>query len=88
MGLSHVSVRWVLRLLTEEEKSAHVGASRQFLDIKSTDPTFLDRIITTDETWVHYYEECLWYGRIVISTPEEGEGTQIDGKSDVCCIHG
>ena len=56
LGLSHVSARWVPRLLTEEEKSARVGASRRFLDTGSSDPTFLDRIITTDETWVHCYE--------------------------------
>ena len=54
--MSHVSARWVQRLLTEEEKSAPVSASRQFLDRSRSEPTFLDRIITTDETWVHYYE--------------------------------
>ena len=37
-------------------KSAREGASRRFLDISRSDPTFLDRIITTDETWLHYYE--------------------------------
>ena len=26
LGLSHVSARWELRLLTEEEKSAHIGS--------------------------------------------------------------
>ena len=56
LGLSHVSARWVSRLLTEEEKSARVGASRRFLDTGRSDPTFLHRIITTDVTWVHYYE--------------------------------
>ena len=29
LGLSHVSVRWVPRLLTEKEKFARVGASRR-----------------------------------------------------------
>ena len=56
LGLSHVSARWVPTLLTEEEKSARLGASRRFLDIGRSDPTFLDRINTTDDTWVHYYE--------------------------------
>ena len=56
LGLSHVSARSVPRLLTEEENSARVGASRRFLDTGRSDPTFLDRINTTDETWVHYYE--------------------------------
>ena len=48
LGLLHVSAR----LLTEEEKSACVGVSRQFLDVSRSDPTFLDRIITTDEMGV------------------------------------
>ena len=56
LSLSNVSARWVPRLLTEEEKSAPVGASRRFLDTGRADPTFLDHINTTDETWVHYYE--------------------------------
>ena len=42
LGLSYVSTRWVPRHLTEEEKAAHVGASRWFLDISQSDPTFLD----------------------------------------------
>ena len=54
LGLSHISARWVARLLTEEEKSARVGASRRFLDTGRSDPTLLHRINTTDETWVHY----------------------------------
>ena len=48
----HVSARWEPTLLTEEEKSACVSASRRFLDTGRSDPTFLDRI----NTWVYYYE--------------------------------
>ena len=56
LKMSHVSARWVPRLLTEEEKQVRVSASRTFLRKVETDRTFLSRIITTDETWVHYYE--------------------------------
>ena len=56
LGLSHVSARYLPRLLTEEEKSARVSTSRRFLNISRSDPMFLDRIITTDETWVHYFK--------------------------------
>ena len=55
LGLSHVSAKWELRLLSEEEKSARFDASIRFLGISQSDQTFLDLIITTDETWVHYY---------------------------------
>lgn len=56
LNMSHVSARWVPRLLTEEEKQVRVTASRTFLRKVKSDSTFLSRIITTDETWVHYYE--------------------------------
>ena len=44
------------RLLTENEKERRVVASREFLLKNQRDPTFLDRIITVDETWLHYYD--------------------------------
>lgn len=56
LRMSHVSARWVPRLLTVEEKLTRVRTSRGFLARCRRDPTFLSRIITTDETWVHYYE--------------------------------
>ena len=40
LGMSHVSARWVPRLLTGEEKSARVSASRRFLNRSRSDPTF------------------------------------------------
>ena len=56
LKMSHVSARWVPRLLTEEEKQVRVSASMTFLRKVESDSTFLSRIITTDETWVHYYK--------------------------------
>ena len=51
-----VSARWVPRLLTEEKKQVRVSAFMTFLGKIKSDSTFLSRIITTDESWVHYYE--------------------------------
>ena len=69
LKMSHVSARWVPRLLTEEEKQVRVSASMTFLRKVESDSTFLSRIITTDETWVHYYEPrtngCRWCGKII-----------------------
>jgi transposase len=56
LSMSHVSARWVPRLLTEEEKHVRVSASRTFIREVGKDPSYLSRIITTDETWVHYFE--------------------------------
>ena len=93
LGLSHVSARWVLRLLSEEEKTARFDASIRFLGISQSDPTFLDLIITTDETWVHYYEpedkrmSMVW--KIRDSPPlKKAKVVKLMGKSDLCRIHG
>ena len=51
-----VSARWVPRLLTPEEKMKRVEASRRFLMQARRVRKFLDRVITTDETWLYYFE--------------------------------
>ena len=56
LKMSHVSTRWVPRLLTEEEKQVQVSVSMTFLRKVESYSSFLSRIITMDETWVHYYE--------------------------------
>ena len=56
LGLSRVSARWVPRLLKEKKNLLVFSASRRLLDTGRSDPTYLDRINTTDGTWVHYYE--------------------------------
>ena len=89
LGMSHVSARWVPRLLTEEEKFARDSASRRFLDRSRPDPTFLDRIITTDETWVHYYEpeykrmSMVWKNR---DSPPPKKAKVIKSMGKVMCV--
>ena len=56
LGMSRVFARWVPRLLTEDEMNTRVAASKQFLARINRDPDFLNKIITMDETWIHYYE--------------------------------
>ena len=54
------------RKQTENAKERRVVASREFLLKNQRDPTFLDRIITVDEIWLHYYDpedkrqSCVW----------------------------
>ena len=55
--MDRVCARWILKLLSEGNKLARVKAARAFLrKFKSGGERFLDRIITTDETWLHYFE--------------------------------
>ena len=44
--MNRIWARWVPRMLSEENMTNRTEASRQFLD----------RTITTDETWFHYYD--------------------------------
>src|SRR3954470_21185983 len=53
---SKVIARWVPKMLTEQHKQARVSAYQQLLDRFSAEgQTFLERIVTGDETWVHHY---------------------------------
>lgn len=51
-----VSARWVPRLLTPEQKEARLVVATQLLQrYEREGDAFLDSIVTTDETWLHYY---------------------------------
>ena len=66
LSMNKVCAHWIPRLLTENEKERRVVASREFLLKNQRNPTFLDRIITVDKTWLHYYDpedkrqSCVW----------------------------
>lgn len=57
LNMSKVSARWVPRLLTDENKQRRLECSQQFLDLYDAQgDEFLDKIITTDETWLYHYD--------------------------------
>jgi hypothetical protein len=49
-----VCARWVPKQLTEDHKSTRMAFSLQNLQRYKTEDEFLTRIVTGDETWVHY----------------------------------
>ena len=53
LGMSKVKIRWVPRLLKDGEKERRVQCSELFLRRYDSE---CDRIITTDETWLHHYD--------------------------------
>lgn len=62
-----VCSRWVPRQLTEDHKSGRMGSSLNFLQRYAEEgESFLGRIVTGDETWVHHYspeskmESMIW----------------------------
>lgn len=56
LNMRRVSARWIPRLLTEGDKVKRVQLSRAFLRQCSNDERFLQRIVTTDETWLYHYD--------------------------------
>ena len=56
LGYSKVCAHWVPRQLTEGHKTERVRCCTQLLEHHQGDPTFLERIITGDETWVYHFE--------------------------------
>jgi histone-lysine N-methyltransferase SETMAR len=57
LHMNRICARWVPRMLSEENMTNRTEASRQFLrKFSQSGIDFLDRIITTDETWFHYYD--------------------------------
>ena len=55
LGYLKVCVRWVPRLLTDEHKAERVSKSSERIELSERDPTLFERLITGDETWMHYY---------------------------------
>lgn len=57
LNLSKVSARWVPRMLTAPQKQVRVECCREFLELCGENPSSIfERIVTGDETWVHYYD--------------------------------
>lgn len=57
LKMSRVCARWVPRLLKEHEMERRVEDSRRFLArFDSEGDRFLEKIVTTDETWLFYYD--------------------------------
>ena len=58
LHMNRICAWWVPRMLSEENMMTNrTEASRQFLrKFIQSGIGFLDRIITTDETWFHYYD--------------------------------
>lgn len=56
LGMSRVVARWVPRLLTNDQQLERVRVCRQLLHAYRSDSGFLDRIVTGDESWFHYFE--------------------------------
>jgi hypothetical protein len=51
-----MSVRFVPRLLSDDQKALRVSVCRELKQQVRDDPNFISNIITGDETWVYDYD--------------------------------
>lgn len=55
--MSRVCARWVPRLVSDEHNKRRMQTSKAFIqNFKRGGEKWLDRIITTDETWLHHFD--------------------------------
>ena len=57
MGMRKLTARWVPKSLSDEQMATRASVCSAFLKrFRSKENDFLSRLVTVDETWVHYYE--------------------------------
>ncbi|XP_037509168.2 protein GVQW3-like [Rhipicephalus sanguineus] len=56
LAMKRVAAKFVPKLLTVEQKQLRVEVSKDMLDFTSSDPNFMNTIITGDESWVYGYD--------------------------------
>jgi len=54
--LRRVSAKFVLKLLTMEQKQLRLETAQDMLDCVESDSNFLNTVITGDESWVYGYD--------------------------------
>ena len=56
LDMKKLCARWVLRLLTADQKRTHMKISEQCLErFNKNKADFVRQFITMDETWIHHY---------------------------------
>jgi hypothetical protein len=53
LNMHHTAAKFVLRLLTNDQKQGHVNVCFELWEKANEDPTFISRIITGDESWIY-----------------------------------
>ena len=56
LNMRRVAAKFVPKLLSAEQKELRVEVAQDLLDTTSTDPEFLNTVITGDESWVYGYD--------------------------------
>ena len=68
LGMRKLTARWVPKSLSDEQTATSASVCSTLLKHFGSKDDFLLRLVTVDETWVHYYEpenkaqSCQWVG--------------------------
>jgi hypothetical protein len=54
--MKHVAAKFVPRLLSQEQKEFRAEVAQHLLETANSDPDFLKKVITGDESWVYGYD--------------------------------
>ena len=67
LGYSKVCARWVPRQLTEAHKHSHLEACSKLLEYCHSDKTFLQQIVTRDETCSKKFKSQKFAGKAMVT---------------------
>jgi histone-lysine N-methyltransferase SETMAR len=56
LNMSKLCARWIPRLLTQTQKNDRTTIAKTNLKLADRDPSFMERIVTVDETWICCYD--------------------------------
>ena len=93
LGMHKLTARWVPKSLSDEQMATTASVYSALLKrFRSKEDDFLSRLVTVDETWVHYYElenkaqspEC----RAGVSEAKEVQNVNLCWQGDGNCILG
>jgi hypothetical protein len=56
LNMHRIAAKFVLRLLTNDQKQQRLDMCLELLQKANEDPTFISRIITGDESWIYGYD--------------------------------
>jgi hypothetical protein len=56
--MKRVAAKFVLHFLSEDQRANRLDVCREMKDQLKTDPDFLSKIITGDESWCYRFSEC------------------------------
>ena len=56
LKMRKICVKFVPRVLREDQKERHCHDSREMVELINSYPAVLDALVTCDESWIYYYD--------------------------------